>query len=33
MLAMADENSRRTGWALSTCMVAEEIKVQSDVAA
>ena len=30
MLAMADENSRWTGWALSTCMVAEEIKVQSD---
>lgn len=33
MLAMADENSRRTGWALSTCMVAEGIRVQSDDAA
>ena len=30
MLAMADENSRWTGWALSTCMVADEIRVQSD---
>ena len=30
MLAMVDENSRQTGWDLSTCMVAEEIRVQSD---
>ena len=30
MLAMADENSCRTRWDLSTCMVAEEIRVQSN---
>lgn len=30
MLAMADENSQRTGWGMNACMVAEEVRVRSD---